>query len=58
MKKGLSLSELIERTGIERSTLSRLGNNEETNPTAATLARYADAVGKKILVVLANTEES
>ena len=57
MKKGLSLSSMKERTGIERSTLSRLENNEEGNPTVNTLARYAEAVGKKVLIVLADADE-
>ncbi|MCZ6873207.1 MAG: helix-turn-helix transcriptional regulator [bacterium] len=57
MKKGLSLSNMKERTGIERSTLSRLENNEEGNPTVNTLARYAEAVGKKVLIVLADADE-
>ena len=51
-RKGLSLSDMKERTGIERSTLSRLENHEDANPTINTLTRYANAVGKKVLVVL------
>jgi DNA-binding phage protein len=57
LKKGLSLSDMKERTGIERSTLSRLENNAEANPTVNTLMRYADAVGKKVFVVLADSDE-
>ena len=57
VKKGLSLSDMKERTGIERSTLSRLENNAEANPTINTLTRYADAVGKKVFVVFADTDE-
>jgi DNA-binding phage protein len=57
LKKGLSLSDMKERTGIERSTLSRLENNAEANPTVNTLTRYADAVGKKVFVVLADSDE-
>jgi hypothetical protein len=57
VKKGLSLAEMKERTGIECSTLSRLENHVEANPTVNTLIRYADAVGKKVLVVLADAEE-
>jgi DNA-binding phage protein len=56
-KKGLSLSEMKERTGIERSTLSRLENNADANPTVNTLTRYADAVGKKMFIVLADIDE-
>ena len=48
VQKGVSLSDMKERTGVERSTLSRLENNAEANPTVETLTRYADAVGKKV----------
>ena len=57
VKKGLSLSAMKARTGIERSTLSRLENNAEANPTVNTLTRYAEAVGKKVFIVLADTDE-
>jgi DNA-binding phage protein len=57
MKKGLSLADMKERTGIERSTLSRLENNVDANPTVNTLTRYAEAVGKKVFVVLTNTDD-
>ncbi len=57
LKKGLSLADMKERTGIERSALSRLENNAEANPTVNTLTRYADAVGKKVFVVLANGDD-
>lgn len=52
LKQGLSLTEMKERTGMERSALSRLENNVAANPTVHTLTRYAAAVGKKALVVL------
>src|SRR5262249_51464670 len=57
LKKGLSLSDMKARTGIERSTLSRLENNAEANPTINTLTKYAEAVGKKVFVVLADTDD-
>jgi DNA-binding XRE family transcriptional regulator len=57
MQKGLSLSDMKARTGIERSTLSRLENNAEANPTVNTLTRYAEAVGKKVFVVFADTDD-
>jgi ribosome-binding protein aMBF1 (putative translation factor) len=53
-RAGLSLAELADRTGIERPNLSRLENDDETNPTIATLTRYADALGKRLLIVLAD----
>jgi DNA-binding phage protein len=57
MKKGLSLSDMKERTGIERSTLSRLENHEEANPTVNTLIRYAEAVGKKMFIVFVDADD-
>ena len=48
----LSLSDIQERTGIERPNLSRLENEVEANPTIATLVRYAEALGKRLLIVL------
>ena len=48
--QGLSLSDVEKRTGIGRSALSRLENEAEVNPTVVTLTRYAEALGKKIVV--------
>src|SRR5689334_15381971 len=39
-RMGLSLADVADRTGIERSNLSRLENEAEANPTVATLSRY------------------
>ena len=57
VKQGLSLSDMKARTGIERSTLSRLENHEDANPTVNTLARYAEAVGKKVFVVFVDADD-
>jgi DNA-binding phage protein len=51
-RQGLSLADINERTGIDRAALSRLENNEDANPTLATLERYAEAVGKQMVVLL------
>ena len=51
-RQGLSLADINERTGIDRAALSRLENNEDANPTLATLERYAEAVGKQMIVLL------
>ena len=47
---GLSLSDVEKRTGIGRSALSRLENEIEPNPTVVTLTRYAEALGKELVV--------
>jgi transcriptional regulator with XRE-family HTH domain len=50
----LSLADIRERTGIDKSNLSRLENDAGANPTLDTLTRYAEAVGKKLEIVLAD----
>ncbi len=57
IKQGLSLSELKEYLGIEGATLAKLESHEDANPTISTLTRYAEAVGKKVLVILANADD-
>ena len=52
--KGLSLADVTERTGMDRSALSKLETGQRPNPTMETLARYAEAVGKRLVVSLAD----
>ena len=52
--KGLSLSDLTEITGMDRSALSKLETGQRANPTVETLVRYAEAVGKRLVVSLAD----
>jgi DNA-binding transcriptional regulator YiaG len=49
---GLSLSDLSARTGMDRSALSKLETGQRPNPTLETLVRYAEAVGKQLIVSL------
>src|SRR5690242_2696346 len=53
-EKGLSLADLMERTGMDRSALSKLETGQRPNPTIDTLVRYAEAVGKHLVVMLAD----
>ena len=48
--QGLSLSDVEKRTGVGRAALSRLENETELNPTVVTLTRYAEALGKEVVV--------
>ena len=52
--KGLSLADVTELTGMDRSALSKLENGQRANPTVDTLVRYAEAVGKRLVVSLAD----
>ena len=55
--KGLSLADLTELTGMDRSALSKLETGQRGNPTVDTLVRYAEAVGKRLVVSLADAQE-
>lgn len=47
-KRGITLTELAERTGIDKGNLSRMENNINANPTLETLTRIAKAIGGTI----------
>ena len=52
--KGLSLAQMMELTGMDSSSLSKLETGQRANPTVETLVRYAEAVGKRLVVTLAD----
>ena len=52
LAQGLSLADVEQRTGLGKSALSRLETDPDANPTLATLARYAEALGKQLAVSL------
>ncbi len=51
-QQGLSISDMAERTGMDRAMISRLENGQVDNPTVATVTRYAKALGKRVVVSL------
>lgn len=53
--KGLSLADLTRITNMDRSALSKLETGQRPNPTVDTLVRYAEAVGKRLVVTLADS---
>ena len=53
---GLTLTAVSKRTGMDQATLSRLENGRQPNPTIDTLWRYAQAVGRQL--VLSQTERA
>jgi transcriptional regulator with XRE-family HTH domain len=56
-ERGLSLTDLTDLTGMDRSALSKLETGQRPNPTVETLVRYAEAVGKRLVVSLADAVE-
>ncbi len=55
--KGFSLADMTKLTGMDRSAISKLETGQRANPTVETLVRYAEAVGKRLVVSLANAPE-
>ena len=48
---GLTLQDVADRMGTDRANVHRL-ENAPGNPTVATLARYAEALGKHMAIVV------
>jgi DNA-binding XRE family transcriptional regulator len=54
-RHNVSLTEMHERTGIDRATISKVENGHIPNPTWATLRAYAGALGLRIAANLTPT---
>jgi DNA-binding XRE family transcriptional regulator len=55
-QQGLSISDMVERTGMDRAMISRLENGQVDNPTITTMSRYAQALGKRVVVGLVDSQ--
>jgi hypothetical protein len=51
-RRGLTLAEVSDRSGLDKGMLSRLENGKILNPTLTTLWRYAEAIGATIALVV------
>jgi DNA-binding XRE family transcriptional regulator len=51
-QRGLTISDLAERTGVDVAAISRLENGHVDNASIATVTRYAKALGKRVVVRL------
>jgi DNA-binding phage protein len=54
-RKGLSLGDVAERTGIDRTALSKMERGQG-NPTFSTLGRVTAAIGLKMVVSFTDAE--
>ncbi|MGO9470515.1 MAG: helix-turn-helix domain-containing protein [Isosphaeraceae bacterium] len=55
--RGLSLTEIARRSGIDLACLSRLEGGKNPNPTFETLSRYAAALGLRLELSLVDEVE-
>jgi hypothetical protein len=53
-RQGLSLADVAARSGMDRAAVHKLEIGLNKNPTAETLNRYAEALGKEIHWVMAD----
>lgn len=47
-RQNLSLDDVADRSGMDKTVISRLENNRVANPTFSTVARYAAALRKRV----------
>lgn len=52
---GISLRQMAQRMSMDIAALGRLENGVNSNPTIETLFRYANSLGKKVLVQLVDS---
>jgi DNA-binding XRE family transcriptional regulator len=52
VRQRLSLTDMAERTGIDRATISKLETGKIPNPTIGTIRTYARALGRKLAWIL------
>ena len=55
-RQRLSITEMAERTGIDRATISKLETGKLANPTLSTLRTYARALGRRLTWILEAAE--
>ena len=55
---GISLRQMAQRMSMDVAALSRLESGINSNPTLETLFRYANSLGKKVLVQLVDSPKT
>jgi ribosome-binding protein aMBF1 (putative translation factor) len=58
LARGLSLEQLAARSNIDKAALSRLEAGKQSNPTVATLIRYARALDLRLTLSVEEAEGS
>src|SRR5205809_206531 len=53
-QQGLSIADLASRAGLDQASISHLEDGQVDNLTIATVTGYAKALGKRVLVKLAD----
>jgi transcriptional regulator with XRE-family HTH domain len=55
--RGLTVSEVAERMGVDHAAVSRLESGRQANPTVNTVMRYVEAIGLRVAWGLADRDD-
>ena len=55
--RGLSVSEVAGRMGVDHAAVSRLESGKQANPTVNTVMRYVEAIGLRVAWGLADRDD-
>jgi transcriptional regulator with XRE-family HTH domain len=55
--RGLTLTEVAEKMGVDHAAVSRLESGKQANPTVNTVMRYVEAIGFRVAWGLAQRED-
>jgi transcriptional regulator with XRE-family HTH domain len=55
--RGLTVSEVAERMGVDHAAVSRLESGKQANPTVNTVMRYVEAIGLRVAWGLAGRDD-
>lgn len=55
--RGLSLSQVADRMGVDHATVSRLESGKQPNPTVNTVMRYVEAIGLRVAWGMADRDD-
>ena len=56
--RGLTLSEVADRMGVDHAAVSRLETGKQANPTVNTVMRYVEAIGLRVAWGLADRDDA
>jgi DNA-binding phage protein len=56
--RGLSVSEVAARMGVDHAAVSRLESGKQANPTVNTVMRYVEAIGLRVAWGLAERDDA
>ena len=57
-ERGLSITDIAQRMGVDHAAVSRLESGKQANPTVNTVMRYIEAIGLRVAWGLAERDDT